>query len=137
VVSFSGSLVAIVTPFADGELDLAAFSDLCEWHVEQGTNGIVVAGTTGESATLHAEEKGILTRRALEVCDGRCPVITGTGSNSTSASVELTRAAAGWGADGILAVTPYYNAWSSTSRRWPRRRRACPSSCTTCPAAPA
>jgi 4-hydroxy-tetrahydrodipicolinate synthase len=109
VVRFSGSLVAIVTPFRDGELDLDAFADLCAWHVEQGTSGIVVAGTTGESATLHAEEKGILTKRALEVCSGRIPVMTGTGSNSTAQSVELTRAAVGWGADGILAVTPYYN----------------------------
>jgi len=107
--AFSGSLVAIVTPFREGEVDLAAFTALVEWHLAEGTNGIVVAGTTGEAATLHPEERELLTRRALEVARGRCPVVVGTGDNCTWSSVNLTRAAAGWGVDGMLVVTPYYN----------------------------
>ena len=107
--TFKGSLVAIVTPFADGELDLKAFSELVEWQVASGTAGIVVSGTTGEAATLHGEEREILSRRALDVVNGRCPVVVGTGSNATAASVELSRAATGWGVQGLLVVTPYYN----------------------------
>ncbi|MHC4342397.1 MAG: 4-hydroxy-tetrahydrodipicolinate synthase [Planctomycetota bacterium] len=107
--TFKGSLVAIVTPFADGELDLKAFSELVEWQVASGTAGIVVSGTTGEAATLHGEEREILSRRALDVAKGRCPVVVGTGTNATAASVELSRAAAKWGVHGLLVVTPYYN----------------------------
>jgi len=107
--SFTGSLVAIVTPFADGELDLEAFSELVEWQVASGTAGIVVSGTTGEAATLHGEEREILSRRALDVAKGRCPVVVGTGTNDTAASVELSRAAVAWGVHGLLVVTPYYN----------------------------
>ena len=109
MVDFGGSLVAIVSPFKDGDLDLDAFTGLVEWQVESGTAGIVVAGTTGEAATLHPEEREILCRRALEVVAGRCPVVMGTGTNATASSVQLTRAAAGWGAAGMLVVTPYYN----------------------------
>lgn len=107
--TFSGSLVAIVTPFLDGELDLDAFAELLEWHLESGTSGIVVAGTTGEAATLHPEERELLCRRARDVVKDRCPVVVGTGTNATWSSVEITRAAAGWGVDGMLVVTPYYN----------------------------
>ncbi len=106
---FSGSLVAIVSPFRDGALDLDAFTGLLEWHLESGTSGIVVCGTTGEAATLHFEEKEQLTRRAVEVCGGKIPVIAGTGTNATWSTEQLTRAAAGWGIDGLLVVTPYYN----------------------------
>jgi 4-hydroxy-tetrahydrodipicolinate synthase len=107
---FAGSLVAIVTPFGrDGELDEAAFRRLVEWHVESGTAGIVVAGTTGEAATLRAGERERLCRLAAETIRARCPVVVGTGTNATRSSVELSRAARGWGADGLLVVTPYYN----------------------------
>ncbi|MEM8882794.1 MAG: 4-hydroxy-tetrahydrodipicolinate synthase [Planctomycetota bacterium] len=104
-----GSLVAIVTPFRNGDLDLDTFGALVEWHIEQGTNGIVVAGTTGEAATLHAEEREQLSRRAVEIAAGRVHVMVGTGTNCTRTSVELTRAATQWGVDSVLAVTPYYN----------------------------
>ncbi len=106
---FSGSLVAIVTPFKGGEVDRAAFAALVEWQIEEGTRGIVVGGTTGESATLHVEEREALTRSALEIAGDRCPVIVGTGTNDTRTSVELSRAAVEWGAAGLLVVTPYYN----------------------------
>jgi len=109
VVDFSGSLVAIVTPFTDGAVDYDAFSALVAWQVEEGTNGIVVGGTTGESATITDLERESMTRGALEICSGRCPVVVGTGTNNTASSVELTRAAAEWGVGGVLAVTPYYN----------------------------
>ncbi len=106
---FSGSLVAIVTPFQGDEVDRAAFAELVEWQIEEGTSGIVVGGTTGESATLHVEEREALTRSALEIAGDRCPVIVGTGTNDTRTSVELSRAAVEWGAAGLLVVTPYYN----------------------------
>jgi len=109
VAEFEGSLVAIVTPFQEGELDLDAFAALVEWHVASGTSGIVIAGTTGEAATLHPEEREELCRRALAVTKGRCPVVAGTGTNATWSTVALTRAAAQWGVDGMLVVTPYYN----------------------------
>ncbi|MFI5403418.1 MAG: 4-hydroxy-tetrahydrodipicolinate synthase [Planctomycetota bacterium] len=102
-------MVAIVTPFKDGEIDLDAFASLVEWHVASGTSGIVVAGTTGESATLHPEEREALCRRAIAVAKRRIPVIAGTGTNATWSTVQLTRAAVQWGADALLVVTPYYN----------------------------
>ncbi|MHC4450357.1 MAG: dihydrodipicolinate synthase family protein, partial [Planctomycetota bacterium] len=105
----AGSMVAIVTPFRDGELDMAAFEALVSWQLEQGTSGIVVAGTTGEAATLHGEERELLSRKAVELCAGRAHVMVGTGTNCTRTSVELTRAATKWGVDSVLAVTPYYN----------------------------
>lgn len=107
--AFAGSLVAIVTPFKGNELDLDAFASLVEWHVASGTSGIVVAGTTGESATLHPEERETLCRRALLAAKGRVPVIAGTGTNATWSTVQLTRAAVQWGVDGMLIVAPYYN----------------------------
>ncbi len=106
---FAGSLVAIVTPFRNGDVDLDAFAALCEWHIESGTSGIVVAGTTGEAATLHPEERDSLYRRAIDVASGRCPVVAGTGTNATWSTVALTRAAVQAGVDGLLLVTPYYN----------------------------
>ncbi len=105
----AGSMVAIVTPFRDGELDMAAFEALVCWQLEQGTSGIVVSGTTGEAATLHGEERELLSRKAVELCAGRAHVMVGTGTNCTRTSVELTRAATKWGVDSVLAVTPYYN----------------------------
>jgi 4-hydroxy-tetrahydrodipicolinate synthase len=102
-------MVAIVSPFRDGELDMAAFEALVAWHLAEGTRGIVVAGTTGEAATLHGEERELLSRKAVELCAGRAHVMVGTGTNCTRRSVELTRAATNWGVDSVLAVTPYYN----------------------------
>jgi len=109
MADFSGSMVAIVTPFAGGELDLDAFSALVEWQLESGTDGIVVCGTTGEAATLHREERELVCKRAVAIVDKRCPVVLGTGSNATWATVNFTKAATAWGIDGVLVVTPYYN----------------------------
>jgi len=113
-VAFSGSLVAIVTPFHGGEVDLGAFCELVEWQIASGTAGIVVCGTTGEAATLRLAEKERLCHRAREVIAGRCPLVFGSGTNATWSSVELSRAAVGWGVDGLLVVTPYYNKPSQT-----------------------
>jgi len=109
VAGLAGSLVAIVTPFRHGELDLDAYGALVEWQIASGTSGIVVAGTTGEAATLHPEERETLSRRAVEIAAGRCHVMVGTGTNCTRTSVEITRAATNWGVDSVLVVTPYYN----------------------------
>jgi len=106
----SGSLAAIVTPmYPDGALDEAAFAALVDFHAEQGTDGLVVAGTTGESPTLTDDEKLGLFRQAVQGARGRMPVVAGTGSNATAASVELTRAASRTGVAAVLVVTPYYN----------------------------
>jgi 4-hydroxy-tetrahydrodipicolinate synthase len=107
---FTGSIVAIVTPMlASGDVDLEAFRSLILWHLHAGTNGIVVHGTTGESATLTPAEKLDLLRIAVETVAGRIPVIAGTGSCSTANTIQETRAAASCGADACLVVTPYYN----------------------------
>lgn len=105
-----GSLVAIVTPMSpDGGLDLARLRCLVDWHVEQGTDGIVVVGTTGESPTVDTAEHCLLIRSVVEQAAGRIPVIAGTGANSTREAVELTRCAAEAGANAALSVAPYYN----------------------------
>lgn len=106
---FKGSIVALITPFKNGVFDEAAYRALIRWHVQEGTNGLVPCGTTGESPTLsHAEHM-----RVVEVCvdeaAGRIPVIAGAGSNSTAEAVELSRHAKNAGADAALVVTPYYN----------------------------
>ena len=106
---FSGSIVAIVTPFRNGKLDERAFGDLIEWQLANGTNGIVPCGTTGESATLTNDEHHRVIRLTVEVVKGRVPVIAGTGSNSTDEAISLTRHAKEAGADGALLITPYYN----------------------------
>ncbi len=106
---FTGSLVAIVTPFRKGQLDERAFGDLIEWQIANGTNGIVPCGTTGESATLTHEEHHRVVKLAVEVARRRVPVIAGTGSNSTDEAISLTRHAKEAGADGALLITPYYN----------------------------
>lgn len=107
---FKGSLVAIVTPMMpDGSLDLPALRALIDWHVEQGTDGIVIVGTTGESPTVDIEEHCLLVRTAVEHANGRIPVIAGTGANSTSEAIELTARARELGADACLLVAPYYN----------------------------
>ncbi|PIP72503.1 MAG: 4-hydroxy-tetrahydrodipicolinate synthase [Nitrospinae bacterium CG22_combo_CG10-13_8_21_14_all_47_10] len=106
---FEGSFVAIVTPFKNGKIDAPALRGLVEFHIENGTNGIVPCGTTGESATLnHAEHEEVI-RIAVETCKGRIPVLAGTGSNATHEAIELTQRAQKIGADGALLITPYYN----------------------------
>jgi 4-hydroxy-tetrahydrodipicolinate synthase len=105
-----GSLVAIVTPMReDGSLDLDAYRRLIEWHIADGTNGIVAVGTTGESPTVDYDEHCELIRIAVETVRGRIPVVAGTGGNSTTEAVELTAFAKGVGADATLQVVPYYN----------------------------
>jgi 4-hydroxy-tetrahydrodipicolinate synthase len=106
----TGSLVAIVTPMQpDGALDLDSLRALVEWHVEQGTDGIVVVGTTGESPTVNMDEHCRLIHATVEQARGRIPVIAGTGANSTSEAIELTECAKAAGATAGLSVAPYYN----------------------------
>jgi 4-hydroxy-tetrahydrodipicolinate synthase len=105
-----GSVVALVTPMRDdGKVDERALRRLVEWHVEQGTDGIVSVGTTGESATLDTAEHCAVMRMTVEMAAGRIPVIGGTGANSTTEAVQLTRCAQEAGVDACLLVTPYYN----------------------------
>lgn len=105
-----GSIVALVTPMEeDGALDAASLKKLVEFHIEQGTDGIVAVGTTGESATLDEDEHCQVIRWVVEQAAGRVPVIAGTGANSTTEAVSLTRCAKDAGADACLLVTPYYN----------------------------
>ena len=106
---FTGSHVAIVTPFRKGKVDERAFADLIEWQIANGTNGIVPCGTTGESATLSHEEHNRVIELTVEVVHRRVPVIAGTGSNSTDEAISLTKHAKQAGADGALLITPYYN----------------------------
>jgi 4-hydroxy-tetrahydrodipicolinate synthase len=107
---FRGSMVALVTPMADGgAIDEVALEALVEFHIQNGTDAIVAVGTTGESATLDEEEHCFVIRRTVQLAKGRIPVIAGTGSNSTSEAIELTRCAKEAGADACLLVTPYYN----------------------------
>ena len=106
----TGSLVALVTPMDDrGSIDLDAWDRLLDWHAESGTRGVVVGGTTGESATLSAEERNELLERALGRIGDRCRVVAGTGAASTAAAVEQSVRAARCGAHAVLVVTPYYN----------------------------
>ena len=106
---FRGSIVALITPFRNGAIDESALQSLVEWHLEQGTHGLVPVGTTGESPTLtHAEHERVV-EVVIEAAGGRCPVIAGTGSNSTAEAISLTRHAREAGADAALVVTPYYN----------------------------
>ncbi|MGK7346099.1 MAG: 4-hydroxy-tetrahydrodipicolinate synthase [Candidatus Nitrospinota bacterium M3_3B_026] len=106
---FSGSFVAIVTPFKDGKIDEKAFADLIDWQIESGANGIVACGTTGESPTLTHDEHNRVIDLCVEAAAGRVPVIAGTGSNSTAEAIALTRHAAAAGAAGALLISPYYN----------------------------
>lgn len=107
---FQGSVVALVTPFDEhNRVDYAALKRLIDFHVAEGTDGLVIAGTTGESATLTRDEHVELIERAVELADGRLPVIAGTGSNSTAQTMELSQAVAGSGIDAYLIVVPYYN----------------------------
>ena len=107
---FHGSMVALVTPMReDGGIDEASLAQLVEFHVENGTDAIVVAGTTGEASTLDGDEHCRVIRQVVDWAAGRLPVIAGTGANSTREAIELTRCAMQGGADACLLVTPYYN----------------------------
>ncbi|HUQ28464.1 MAG TPA: 4-hydroxy-tetrahydrodipicolinate synthase [Usitatibacter sp.] len=106
----SGSLVAIVTPMlADGALDLPRLKALVDWHIAEGTDGIVIVGTTGESPTVDVDEHCRLIEKAVEFAGKRVPVVAGTGGNSTREAIALTQFAAKAGADYALSVVPYYN----------------------------
>ena len=106
---FQGSITALITPFKNGAVDAKTFQRLVEWQIDQGTHGLVPVGTTGESPTLTHEEHTQVIELCIEAAAGRVPVIAGTGSNSTSEAITLTRFAKEAGADGALVVTPYYN----------------------------
>ncbi len=106
---FRGSITALITPFRKGKVDEAAFQEFVDWQIGEGSHGLVPCGTTGESPTLsHAEHKRVV-ELCVEVAKGRVPVIAGSGSNSTSEAIELTKHAKQAGADAALIVTPYYN----------------------------
>lgn len=107
---FKGSMVALVTPMlGNGSIDDDALAGLVDWHLDSGTAAIVSVGTSGESATLTVPEHTATIRRTVELVRGRCPVVAGTGANSTAEAIELTASAKAAGADACLVVTPYYN----------------------------
>ena len=106
---FTGSAVAIVTPFCGDGVDLEAFDRLIERQIQGGTDAIVVCGTTGEAATLSYNERMALIERCVRTADRRVPVIAGSGTNSTASSIALSKAAQSAGVDALLTVTPYYN----------------------------
>jgi 4-hydroxy-tetrahydrodipicolinate synthase len=106
---FKGSFPALVTPFKDGELDLDTLKKLVEWHIDQGSHGLVPVGTTGESPTLSHREHELVIEEVVKAAAGRIPVIAGAGSNNTVEGVRLIQHAESVGADAALVVTPYYN----------------------------
>ncbi len=106
---FKGSIVALITPFKNNVFDEDKYISLIQHHIKNGTKGVVPAGTTGESPTLNNQEHKKVIEIAVKECNGKIPVIAGTGSNSTHEAVELSRHAEKSGADGLLIVTPYYN----------------------------
>lgn len=106
---FSGSMVALVTPFSDGQVDYKTLDELVDFQLESGTDGLVPVGTTGECPTLSHEEHKKVIERVVRAVNGMVPVIAGTGSNSTAEAIELTEFARKIGADGSLQVCPYYN----------------------------
>ncbi|MDR3515648.1 MAG: 4-hydroxy-tetrahydrodipicolinate synthase [Azospirillaceae bacterium] len=106
---FSGSIVALITPFRDGKVDDKAFQSLVDWQIKSGSHGVVPAGTTGESATLSPAEHRRVIDLCVEAAGGRVPVIAGAGSNATAEAIEFTRHAQKAGANAVLLVTPYYN----------------------------
>ncbi len=106
---FTGSIPALVTPFTNGEVDKKALKELVEWHIAEGSSGVVPVGTTGETPTLSHEEHRDVVRICVETAAGRIPVIAGAGSNSTREAASLTQFAQDIGAAAALVVTPYYN----------------------------
>lgn len=109
LATIEGCLTALVTPFRDARVDFEGLSKLVDWQIEQGVDGIVSVGTTGESATLSVEEQVAVIAATVKAVRGRVPVIAGAGGNSTSEALELTRASEAAGANALLHVTPYYN----------------------------
>jgi 4-hydroxy-tetrahydrodipicolinate synthase len=107
--NFRGSFTALVTPFKNGSLDEAAFRDIVDWQIAEGTHGLVPVGTTGESPTLSHEEHKVVVEWCIEQANKRVPVIAGAGSNSTREAVDLAIHAEEAGADAVLVVSPYYN----------------------------
>jgi len=106
---FTGSMVALVTPFKDGKVDWEALESLVDFHIRSGTHGVVPCGTTGESATLTHQEHDDVIKAVIKAVKKKVPVIAGTGSNSTEEAIRLTREAEKSGADGALLISPYYN----------------------------
>src|SRR3981081_4610490 len=106
--NFRGSFTALVTPFKNGALDEAAFGALGRWQIDEGTNGLVPVGTTGESPTVSHDEHKRVVEWCIEEARGRVPVIAGAGSNSTKEAIELVEHAEKAGASAVLVVTPYY-----------------------------
>lgn len=106
---FTGSGVALVTPFTKDGVDYKKLEELLEWHVKEGTDAIIICGTTGEASTMSMDERKTTIKFAIEVINKRIPVIAGTGSNNTSQAVEMSKWADEAGADGLLVITPYYN----------------------------
>lgn len=106
---FRGSCVALVTPFTETGVDFDKLKELIEWHIENGTDSILVCGTTGEATTMSLEEKKEVITFTVKEVNGRVPVIAGTGSNNTKASIDMSIFAENAGVDGILVITPYYN----------------------------
>jgi len=109
LAKIEGCLTALVTPFRDGKVDFEGLAKLVDWQIEQGVDGIVAVGTTGESATLDVEEHVAVIAATVKAVRGRVPVVAGAGGNATSEALELTRASESAGADALLHVTPYYN----------------------------
>ncbi|ACD24422.1 4-hydroxy-tetrahydrodipicolinate synthase [Clostridium botulinum] len=106
---FEGSGVAIVTPFNNEGVNYDKLKDLLEWHIKEGTDSIVICGTTGEATTMTENEKKTVIKFAVDVINNRIPVIAGTGSNNTLSAIEMSRYAESVGVDAILVITPYYN----------------------------
>lgn len=106
---FTGSGVAIITPFTDDGVDFKKLEELLEWHVKEGTDAIIICGTTGEASTMTSDEKKAAINFTIDVINKRIPVIAGTGSNNTKLAVEMSTWADEAGADGLLLITPYYN----------------------------
>ncbi len=106
---FSGTFTALITPFRNGEVDVEALEGLVEFQIQQGVDGLVPCGTTGESPTLSEEEDRLVVETVVRVANGRVPVVAGTGSNSTDMAIRYTKMAEEVGADGSLQVSPYYN----------------------------
>jgi 4-hydroxy-tetrahydrodipicolinate synthase len=109
LATIEGCLTALVTPFRDGKVDFDGLAKLVDWQIEQGVDGIVAVGTTGESATLDVEEHIAVITATVKAARGRVPVVAGAGGNATSEALELTRASEAAGANALLHVTPYYN----------------------------
>jgi len=106
---FSGAITALVTPFRNGAVDEDSLANLVNWQIENGIDGLLACGCTGEAATLSTVEQLRVIEKVMEVTEGRVPVIAGTGTNATASSIDLSKEAASLGVDGVLLISPYYN----------------------------